>query len=144
MIWYRYARGVYLILGAKTCRFLIDRRRLKRVAFMLIERFRITLRTNSKRQLQVDKYRVSQKFVPLITRDTTFGRNYPSETAACHSVPYDPFWTFCKPDMLEELGSPENPKQYHFLDWAAETNIWDIRPKKENHPILPQWGFCTA
>ena len=39
--------------------------------------------------------------------------------------------------MLEELGSPENPKQYHFLDWAAETNIWDIRPKKEN-PILPQ------
>ena len=43
-----------------------------------------------------------------------------------------------EPDMLEELGSPENPKQYHFLDWAAETNIWDIHVKKENHPILPQ------
>ena len=40
--------------------------------------------------------------------------------------------------MLEELGSPENPKQYHFLDLPAETNIWDIRSKKENHPILPQ------
>ena len=57
---------------------------------------------------------------------------YPSETAACHSAPYDP------PDMLEELGSPENPKQYNFLDWAAETNISDIHVKKENHPILPQ------
>ena len=60
---------------------------------------------------------------------------------------FRPIWSilnFFKPDMLEELGSPENPKQYHFLDWAAETNIWDIRPKKENHPILPQWGFCTA
>ena len=40
--------------------------------------------------------------------------------------------------MLEELASPEKPKQYHFLDWAAEKNIWDIRPKKENHLILPQ------
>ena len=38
--------------------------------------------------------------------------------------------------MLEELCSPENPKQYQILDWAAETNIGDIRPKKENHPIL--------
>ena len=45
---------------------------------MLIERFRITLRTNGKRQLQVEKYRVSQKFVPLITRDITFDRNYTS------------------------------------------------------------------
>ena len=46
--------------------------------------------------------------------------------------------------MLEELGSPENLKQYHFLDWAAETNIWDIRPKTENHLLLPQWGFCNC
>ena len=46
--------------------------------------------------------------------------------------------------MLEELGSPENPKQHKFLDWAAETNIWDIRPKKENHLILPQLGFCNC
>ena len=38
--------------------------------------------------------------------------------------------------MLEELGSPEDPKQYHFLDWAAETNIWDIRPKKKIIPVL--------
>ena len=40
--------------------------------------------------------------------------------------------------MLEELGFSETPKQYHFLNWAAETNIWDIRPKKGNHPIIPQ------
>ena len=60
---------------------------------------------------------------------------------------FRPIWSilnFFKPDMLEEPCSPENPKQYQILDWAAETNIGDIRPKKENHPILPQWGFCTA
>ena len=60
---------------------------------------------------------------------------------------FRPIWSilnFFKPDMLEEPCSPENPKQYQILDWAAETNIGDIRPQKENHPILPQWGFCTA
>ena len=60
---------------------------------------------------------------------------------------FRPIWSilnFFKPDMLEEPCSPENPKQYQILDWAAETNIGDIRPQKENHPILPQWGFCTV
>ena len=38
--------------------------------------------------------------------------------------------------MLEELGSPEKPKQYHFLDWAAETKIWNIFPKKELIPFF--------
>ena len=35
------------------------------------------------------------------------------------------------PVMQKELGSPETPKQYHFSDWAAETDIYDIRPKKK-------------
>ena len=36
---------------------------------------------------------------------------------------FRPIWSilnFFKPDMLEELCSPENPKQYRILDWAAE------------------------
>ena len=35
------------------------------------------------------------------------------------------------PVMQKKLGSPETPKQYHFSDWAAETDIYDIRPKKK-------------
>lgn len=47
------------------------------------------------------------------------------------------------PVMQKKLGSPETPKQYHFSDWAAETDIYDIRPKKKSS-YSSAVRFCTA
>ena len=43
--------------------------------------------------------------------------------------------------MLEEVGPPENPKQYHFLDWAAGANII---PRKSSHSSAVRFLYCLA
>ena len=41
--------------------------------------------------------------------------------------------------------SPETPKQYHFWDWAAETDIYNIRPKKKmSYSSAVRFLYCLA
>ena len=69
---------------------------------------------------------------------------YPSETAACHSAPYDPFWTFFNLICWRNLALLRTPNDITFwIGQLKQLSVCDIRPKKENYLILPQWGFCT-
>ena len=70
---------------------------------------------------------------------------YPSETAACHSAPYDPFWTFFNPIRLRNLALLRTPNNIIF--WIGQLKqIFGTFVRKKKIPFFrnERLLYCLA
>ena len=65
---------------------------------------------------------------------------YPSETAACHSAPYDPFWTFFNPIRWRNLALLRTPSNIIF--WIGK--LKQIFGTKSPHSSAVRFLYCVA